>query len=217
MNQKGFSLVELMVAVLISSLLLLGVVQVFSNSSAADKTSSALARAQEGGRLALEIIGGDARRAGYQGCSSAYNTTTVGSLTFPEAALASTGASGTGVIFRYAAPGTSGTLFSTKKDCAENNLYLNEVRYTNCPSNGVNRICMAINAGTADPILDNASIDSIQYGIVTAGATIWKSGETITTTELPNVRSIRVNLTVSDSRKEVQRIYSGTYELRNRL
>ncbi|BBP81424.1 MULTISPECIES: PilW family protein [Pseudomonas] len=217
MNQKGFSIVELMIAVLISSLLLLGVVQLFSSTSSADKTSSALARAQESGRLALEIIGGDARRAGYQGCSSAYNTTTVGSLTFPAAAIDTAGTSGTGVMFRYAASATSGTLFSTKKDCADNSLYLNEVAYTNCASGGTPRICMTVNSGTPDPILDNAAINSIQYGIVSGGTTTWKNGSAITSAELGKVRSIRVNLSVSDSRNEVQRTYSGTYELRNRL
>lgn len=69
-KQLGLSLIELMVAILLSSLLLLGVIQMFSNTSASDKANTALARLQESGRVALEIIKQDLRRTGYLGCAN---------------------------------------------------------------------------------------------------------------------------------------------------
>ena len=59
-KQAGLSLIELMVAILISSLLLLGVLELYLNSSRADRTSNQLARIQENGRLVMELISREA-------------------------------------------------------------------------------------------------------------------------------------------------------------
>lgn len=72
-RQQGLSLIELMITILLSSLLLLGVLQMFSNTSTSDKANTALARLQESGRVALEIIKQDLRRTGYIGCASPLN------------------------------------------------------------------------------------------------------------------------------------------------
>lgn len=73
--QQGLSLIELMVALLLSTLLLLGVLQMFSNTSDGDKANTALARLQESGRVALEILKQDLRRTGYIGCANPLNPT----------------------------------------------------------------------------------------------------------------------------------------------
>lgn len=213
-RQYGLSLIELMVAILISSILLLGVLQLFSNTSATDRTNTALARVQESGRIALEIIGADARRAGYQGCSSAANTLTVGTLTFPAAALDKTASS---VTFRYATTANTGTTFSGNKTCDNVTLYLNNVVYSNCASNGVSRICKAVNGGNASPILSNANISSIQFGVADAGLISWKNSASITTAQLNEAQAIRITLTITDARNEITRSFTGTYDLRNRL
>lgn len=215
-RQRGLSLIELMIAILISSLLLLGVVQLFSNTSATDRSNTALARVQESGRVALEIIGADARRAGYQGCSSASNTITVGSLVFPAAALAAADRS---VSFRYATLVNTSTLFGTNKNCAGATLYLNNVTYSRCPSGGVQRICRQLNGGTADPILDNADITTIQFGTQSGGKTAWKDSASVTTAELQTAHSVRIKLTIAEGAagNQISRTFTGTYELRNRL
>ncbi|NQD91986.1 pilus assembly protein PilW [Pseudomonas sp. CrR25] len=69
-QQLGLSLIELMIAILLSSLLLLGVLQMFSDTSSSDRANTALARLQESGRVALEILKQDLRRTGYIGCAS---------------------------------------------------------------------------------------------------------------------------------------------------
>ena len=67
-HQHGVSLVELMIALVISSFMMLGVFQVFVGSSGTDRISHAFARVQENGRLAIDILSRSLRMAGYQGC-----------------------------------------------------------------------------------------------------------------------------------------------------
>lgn len=62
-SQKGLSLVELMVAMTIGSILILGVIQVFLNSKQTYSTNEALSRLQESGRFALQFIVPDIRNA----------------------------------------------------------------------------------------------------------------------------------------------------------
>jgi len=66
---RGFSLVELMIALLIGLIISIGVVQIFSASRATYQLDEGLARAQENGRFALEFLTQDIRHAGYLGCN----------------------------------------------------------------------------------------------------------------------------------------------------
>lgn len=64
-TQQGFSLIELLVALLIGLVLLLGVGQVFLSSRQTFTTNEAMAKLQENGRFSLEFIASSARQAGY--------------------------------------------------------------------------------------------------------------------------------------------------------
>lgn len=64
---RGFSLVELMVALLITLLLVAGIGQIFLASRKSAALQESLARLQENGRYAMELITTDLRRAGYLG------------------------------------------------------------------------------------------------------------------------------------------------------
>lgn len=69
-QQKGISLVELMISITIGLILMTGVVQLFLSSRATFSTQQALARVQESGRLAMDFLSGDIRMAGFTGCGS---------------------------------------------------------------------------------------------------------------------------------------------------
>ena len=69
-RQRGVSLVELMVAMLLGLLLTAGVLQVFSGNSQAYRFNEALSRIQENGRFALDELTREIRMAGYLGCSN---------------------------------------------------------------------------------------------------------------------------------------------------
>lgn len=112
-KQRGLTLIELMVTLLLSSFLLLGILQIFISTNSTDRTNSALARLQENGRIALEILKQDLRRTGYQGCASPTVTSrTNSSRIFPLDAMGTQGTelvegAGTAsdsLIMRYASP-----------------------------------------------------------------------------------------------------------------
>ncbi|WP_449280135.1 PilW family protein [Luteimonas changyuni] len=67
-QQAGVTLIELMIALGIGALLLLGLVEVFSASRTAYQLSSGLARSQENGRFAIDFLQRDMRMAGHAGC-----------------------------------------------------------------------------------------------------------------------------------------------------
>lgn len=68
-QQTGLSLVEILVAMVISLFLLGGVVQVFSGNKSTYSFSEALSRNQENGRFAMDTITRDLRMSGFRGCA----------------------------------------------------------------------------------------------------------------------------------------------------
>ena len=69
MRQRGFSVIELMVAMLIGLILMAGVLQAFTSSRATYTVNERLARLQENERIAADMIQNDIRQAGYRGCA----------------------------------------------------------------------------------------------------------------------------------------------------
>jgi len=66
---KGFSIIELMVAMTISLILLAGVLAVVYSSKVSYNENERLGRIQENGRAALELVLRDLRGAGFPGCA----------------------------------------------------------------------------------------------------------------------------------------------------
>jgi type IV pilus assembly protein PilW len=73
MRQKGFSIVELMIAIALSLLLGIGIFQVFTSNQQSARLTQALVEVQDTGRLSLDLIARDIRNAGYWGCAGALN------------------------------------------------------------------------------------------------------------------------------------------------
>jgi type IV pilus assembly protein PilW len=67
-NQKGFSLIELMLALALGLVVVTGIVQLFIGNSQSSNVISGQARLQENARFAFEFISAAARRAGFYGC-----------------------------------------------------------------------------------------------------------------------------------------------------
>ena len=68
-RQRGYSLVEVMVASTIGLIILGAVGGIYLNSGSTYRTQEALARMQENARYAMEVLGYDLRMAGQVGCS----------------------------------------------------------------------------------------------------------------------------------------------------
>lgn len=69
-RQRGLSLVELMVSLVVGLLLTAGVMQVFVSNKQTYALNDDLAMMQESARYAMSFIGEDIRMAGFAGCSS---------------------------------------------------------------------------------------------------------------------------------------------------
>ncbi len=69
-RQRGMSLVELMIAVVLGLFLTWGAIQAFLSGKQAYSLQQSLSRIQENGRMAQEFIGFDIRNAGDYGCAA---------------------------------------------------------------------------------------------------------------------------------------------------
>jgi type IV pilus assembly protein PilW len=67
-KQKGFSLVEMLLAMALGLIIVTGIVQLFIGNSQSAAVIAGQARLQENARFAFEFISTAARRAGYFGC-----------------------------------------------------------------------------------------------------------------------------------------------------
>lgn len=68
--QTGFTLIELMIAMLLGAFLIGGIIQIFLGSRQTYRMQENLSRLQENGRFAMDFITRDNRMMGFQGCAS---------------------------------------------------------------------------------------------------------------------------------------------------
>ncbi|OOG64899.1 hypothetical protein B0E46_05770 [Rhodanobacter sp. B04] len=73
-RQRGVTLIELMVAMVLGLLVAAGIVTVFSSTSSSNKSQTQLARLQEEGRFAISRLGSDLRMANGQYCTNSGGT-----------------------------------------------------------------------------------------------------------------------------------------------
>lgn len=68
-GQRGLSLIELMIGIMLSAVLLLGVLQIFDSNRSTMQMQTAFARLQESGRFAMDLLTKEIRMADYWGCA----------------------------------------------------------------------------------------------------------------------------------------------------
>ncbi len=91
-NQQGYSIIELLIASVVGLIILSGAVTVFTGNKSSQELSSGMARIQESGRVALDILSNDIRLAGFQGCTDGtvkpnVLATSAPAITLPAGAL----------------------------------------------------------------------------------------------------------------------------------
>ncbi|MEO0971672.1 MAG: prepilin-type N-terminal cleavage/methylation domain-containing protein, partial [Pseudomonadota bacterium] len=69
-RQRGLSLVEVMVALLLGTFLLTGALTIYANGRGTIEVTARVARMQESARYALELLEPDIRAAGYWGTTT---------------------------------------------------------------------------------------------------------------------------------------------------
>jgi type IV pilus assembly protein PilW len=75
-KSKGLTLIEILIALVIGSLLMVGAMGLFMSNKRVYKEQDSMGRLQENARFALDLMISDIRRAGYVGCSDALSTVT---------------------------------------------------------------------------------------------------------------------------------------------
>ncbi len=73
-QQKGISLVEIMVSLVAGLILTAGVIQIFAANQQTYRVAEATSRFQENARFAMELLARNLRMAGYQGCAGSART-----------------------------------------------------------------------------------------------------------------------------------------------
>ncbi len=73
-RQRGITIVELMIALVVSSIILIGVATVYTSSKRAYKIQEEMSRLQENARFGFEFMVRDVRMAGYSGCNPSINS-----------------------------------------------------------------------------------------------------------------------------------------------
>lgn len=74
-GQKGITLIELMIALLIGAFLLTGILQIFISTRLSYRVGEGVSRLQENARFALELLTRDIRMSGYEGCPTLKSVT----------------------------------------------------------------------------------------------------------------------------------------------
>ncbi|GAA6167533.1 PilW family protein [Sessilibacter corallicola] len=67
-SHQGYTIIELLVALLLGAVLLLGAIQVFDSSREGARVQNAMSSVQDGGRVAMEFLTRDIRNADFSGC-----------------------------------------------------------------------------------------------------------------------------------------------------
>jgi type IV pilus assembly protein PilW len=230
-RQKGLTLIEIMIALLLGAVLLAGVIQVFLNTKQTYKMQEALSRLQENGRFAMDFLGRDIRMADYRGC------TTASLLLNP----------GTGD--KWGVTGTEGAPNAANHalDAADSIT----VRWSDVPpclnptatkvytiANGLQQ---ATNGAASVQMIEGVENMQITYGIDDAGdgsANYYTDAGALTATQMGQVVSVRVSLllaTIDDNLTaaplaytyngvtttpadfKIRRVFNSTFTLRNRL
>lgn len=205
-HQAGFSLVEIMVALTIGIVLLLGVTQIFLTASRSGVTNSDLARVQESGRIALELISKELRRAGYKGCGSSKSALTTGGITYPGQAIS--GGAGN-ITVNYARLDAAGNF--PARDCNNQRLAAHQVTFSNC---GTALCIQSSDSGGQQQLTANTQM-AVSYGWLRVNNIVW--GVPATAAEWADVQVVKVALTVTNPPGDVSRTFSSTIDLRNRL
>jgi type IV pilus assembly protein PilW len=244
-RQKGLTLVEILIALLIGVFLTAGVIQVFIGTKQTYRMQDALSRLQENGRLAMELIGRDIRSGDYRECP-----------TMASVASAITGTNGTVQTNRALdAPDTINLTWQTRPNPTTN--------FKPCPSTSINNSgfdirstasckapdgstskCLYQSVGTPAVLVEGIENMQILYGIdtdtkpdgipnyytsafATATDPLWQKVVTVRISLL--LRTMEDNIaeeplayrfngdtnTPTDNR--IRRVFTNTFALRNRM
>jgi len=207
--QNGFTLVELMVAMVVGLILMAGVLQIYLSSKQSDRVLTAEARMQENGRFAMHFLVHDLRMAGYMGCAS-INHLTPNVIAKPAPTMSFSSAN---IIrgFTYTAGSTWPSGYTVSAVTNGNGAPANIV-----PGTSV----IAVEFGSSDGANLTGNVDPVNSNMqVTSNAGNWAQGSYVLVTDCASADLFRSTDTPKpNSLGGVTLSYGkGTYNTTNRL
>jgi type IV pilus assembly protein PilW len=239
-RQRGLTLIELMVGLVLGLFVLAGLLALFVGNKQTYRAQDAAADLQANARFALEILNREARKAGYR---AAFVTP---AQAFPAVTgfaagqvVAGTDSPSPRLSLRYQGSGT-GTGDGWMRDCLGANLAGGALATVALSVGGQDLQC-SVNGGAAQPLLGGVQALRFTYGVDTSNPPDFYADSYVAAASVPDwsrVASVRIELllvtaedgltdapqpylwsdaTVTPTDKKMRRAYSNVISFRNLL
>lgn len=238
-NQRGFGLIEIMIALVLGIVLSLGIIQIFASSKQTSVTQNAAARLQEDARYALSRMTQELRMAGMFGCLSLSSASVAGvPASFNTPIEWSPGSTTLTIITSHATPGveaptaadwtmvtdcrTTATVHNgnTAPGAGEIALPIYQVEYRLNTTDNVLEVRRG-GSGSFSPLIGNVQSLDVQFGLAASAELPFVSGNYVAGSAVPNpdlIRSVRVAMVLEDpDQRAAPQTYTVVAALRNRL
>ncbi|MHC8323919.1 PilW family protein [Pseudomonas sp. GB2N2] len=230
---RGFGLIELLIALALSLVVVLGVAQIFIAAKNTYVSQNAAANMQEDARFVLSKMIQEIRMVGMFGClgtidSSAaanFNAAQLTPISWDNATLnltlvtADVGAGGgipTWTVLSDCR--TTATAYSNKQNPAAGQQAFPIRRLIYSLRN--NQLTMGVGAGTPAQavLIDNVSKFDVSFGLAASATDVAASSYSSNPSDPARIRSVRLTLTLTDPNKKVRdQTFNVVAALRNRL
>lgn len=234
----GFGLIELMVALALGLIILLGVTQIFLSAKNTYLSQNAAAAMQEDARYALSRLTQEIRMVGMFGyltpspdstatdfttasltpityASTTVGTVTTGVLTLITADVGTAGSAPTWTILTDSLAKTATVSAGTKTATGMFAMPIRKVIYT---YDSANQRLLTTVSGVQSVLVSNVSAMSVLFGIGTSGGAVASYTATPATGDLSNILSVRITLTLTDPNNRIaNQTFSVVAAIRNRL
>jgi type IV pilus assembly protein PilW len=226
---KGFGLVEIMVALVLGLVVVLGIIQIFLASKNTYVTQNSSARMQEDARFVLSKLIQEIRMTGMYGCLKLDTTVVAPAIVAPAAltnpilwdnttkimtlVTADIGTSGGAPTWTVVSDcrTTSSLYLGAKTVAGQTSFPLRQLIYT---FNGT-QLMMQLAGGTSAVLVDNVKAFSVSFGMVGSPMSYTSA---LTAASSADVRSVRLTLTLTDPSNRVKdQTYNVVAALRNRF
>lgn len=231
---RGFGLIELLIALALSLVVVLGVAQIFIAAKNTYISQNASANMQEDARFVLSKMIQEIRMVGMFGClGTITDASTGGSFNASQSTPISWDNATLKLTLVTADVGAAGgtPTWTVVSDCRSTATAYSNVR---APASGQvafpirrliyslknNQLTMGVGAGTPTQavLVDNVSAFSVSFGLASSATDASASSYSSNPTDPARIRSVRLTLTLSDPNSRVRdQTFNVVAALRNRL
>jgi len=233
-RQRGFGLIELLIALTLSLIVVLGVVQVFIAAKNTFVSQNSAAAIQEDARFVLSKMIQEIRMVGMFGCLGTITDTSLGGtfnpsqitpiswdnanlrLTLVTADVGSSGGTPTWTVVSDCR--SSATAYSDLRAPAAGQQAFPIRRLIYSLKNG--QLTMGVGTGTPSQfvLVDNVSAFNVSFGLASSATDTAASSYSSNPSDPARIRSVRLSLTLTDPNNRVSsQTFNVVAALRNRL